>query len=111
MKIFHIFLATFIFSLAMVISFFSASAQQELPEIPCKAPDIVEWNSLEISAQEEYNATLIEYEKCIFEYIKKHEQLMNFHKAAASRAINEWNNFVSDYNDAQNSTPSNSQPN
>lgn len=71
-----------------------------VPTAPCDPPDIPET----FSTQEEVDAFMSradDYKECIDAFVAEQEALLKAHQEAATRAVQQWNDFADQVNQSQ----------
>jgi hypothetical protein len=69
------------------------AADSSVPSHSCRKPD----KPAEIKTQQEadkFNEAVSKYKSCIEEFVRQQEDAAMIHRRAASQAISEWNDFV-----------------
>jgi hypothetical protein len=69
------------------------AADSSAPSHSCRKPG----KPTEIKTQQEadkFNETVSQYKSCIEEFVRQQEETAAVHRRAASQAISEWNDFV-----------------
>ena len=80
------------------------SRDTAVPAAPCEPPDIPET----FATQDEVDAFMARadaYKECIDTFVTEQEALMKAHQEAASRAVQQWNDFADQVNESQEAVP------
>ncbi len=99
----HLFLALALLALVAATPLTAGqafSSDAAVPTAPCEPPDIPE----AFSTQDEVDAFMTRvdaYKECIDAFVAEQEALMKAHQEAATRAVQQWNDFADQVNESQ----------